>query len=263
LRGGYGACAGGRRRRRGLRRFADASGLEPCLLSFVPMSRQPPSVGPVVPPKPKECTMPRLARLTLSPLFLLFALACSSGGAGAPGYGARCTGDADCGGQTPSCAGGFCVECANNAACPSGDPICNGDGFCAECRNNADCGGGDPFCDTDRQRCVECRINADCGAAEPQCDRGSCRPMCASDADCDVDELCHPAQHICVRCVSNSDCPADKPICDQDRGRCRECTQNAHCGAAEPFCIDSECRECIQNTDCPTGQLCNRDLRCE
>ena len=87
--------------------------------------------------------------------------------------------------------------------------------------------------------------------------------MCASDADCDVDELCHPAQHICVRCVSNSDCPADKPICDQDRGRCRECTQNAHCGAAEPFCIDSECRECIQNTDCPTGQLCNRDLRCE
>lgn len=208
--------------------------------------------------------MMRCARLsTLSGLFLVFSLACSSGGgAGAPGHGARCSDDRDCGGETPMCSGGFCVECASDVTCPVGDPVCSGDGFCAECSRDVDCGAGDPFCDGGRQKCVECRNNSDCGIAEPRCDRGSCRPMCELDTDCDADELCHPTRAICVRCVGDVDCPSDKPLCDTDRGRCEECTRASHCGVAQPFCIDGDCEECIQNLDCAVGELCDDDLEC-
>ncbi|MFT5356974.1 MAG: hypothetical protein ACI9KE_004201 [Polyangiales bacterium] len=177
------------------------------------------------------------------------------------GHGARCTAVSECGGETPLCSGGFCVECVSPTDCPGSD-ICTGRGFCGECTQNSECSGGeDPFCDATRGRCVECTSAGDCSADEPICDPdGECRMACDASS-CDQDELCHPTISTCVECSSAVDCGGDKPLCDTNTFECEECLSNSDCGAADPYCVDGECSECIQNSDC-AGGLCDDDLEC-
>ena len=179
------------------------------------------------------------------------------------GYGARCTDAADCGGETPLCSGGSCVECAAEADCDGRDPLCTNDGFCAECNGDGDCPAGAPFCD-DRGRCRECGNDGHCGAGQPVCIRGECEPSCTADSMCDQDQLCHPSLGACVECAEDNDCYGneDGALCDPDRLRCVDCLSGGDCGVARPFCIGGDCRECIQNTDCGAAQICNGDLEC-
>jgi hypothetical protein len=91
----------------------------------------------------------------------------------------RCTGDAQCSGDTPKCnvTSGRCVECLGAAECAGkpATPICDTSrGTCEECVTNAHCGdGGTPFC-RDR-KCVECRNDNDCPGPNGKCDKDTCQ----------------------------------------------------------------------------------------
>lgn len=188
--------------------------------------------------------------------------ACGSASPG--GHGAECDDVADCGGETPICAGGSCVECTGASDCGAGDPLCTNDGFCGECNSDRDCPAGAPFCD-DRGECVECESNSHCGVAQPVClPDGDCEPSCTDDTMCEADELCHPGLGACVECADDNDCVGngDGPLCDPVRLKCVDCLDARDCGVASPFCINGDCEECIQNTDCGAGQICDNDLEC-
>lgn len=176
------------------------------------------------------------------------------------GLGATCVAVEECGGRTPMCTAGFCVECQADQGCAA-DERCGAGGMCGECAIDADCAAGEPFC-RDDARCAECRAAEDCGAAAPSCDpRGECVAACSDAAPCN-DGVCHPVLAACVECVNAGDClDPDRPLCSAD-ARCEECLVDDDCGVASPFCVSGECRECLQNTDCGSGGACNQDLEC-
>lgn len=203
---------------------------------------------------------------TRSLLLVLAAAWCltACGKSSPAGYGGVCDDVADCGGETPICSEGACVECTGGAECGGGDPVCTSDGLCAECDGDADCPASAPFCDS-RGECVECETNAHCGVAQPVCmPNGRCEEACTSAATCENDELCHPDLGACAECADDNDCVGneDGPLCDPVRLRCVDCLEASHCGVASPFCIDGDCEECIQNTDCGVGHICDNDLEC-
>src|SRR5262245_3343359 len=121
---------------------------------------------------------------TLLSSLLPFAVACSGGSTigtgGGPGLGARCDSVADCGGVTPMCVGGACVECAAAGAC-GGEPCANG--LCNSCGGDGDCAGtGNPFC-IDGE-CRECRGTDDCAAGEVCHPRHECDTVCTDSTMC-------------------------------------------------------------------------------
>lgn len=212
------------------------------------------SINPV-----EENVMRHSTRLQVA----MLALALSAMGCGndvGDALGARCDEVAECGGITPFCAEGTCVQCTAASDC-DGDRVCE-DGLCSECSESADCPADEPICDRSglRGRCVECGDNDDCGVADPACVDGECEASCVGVDICEDDELCSSEIGGCVECEENADCPAEEPLCDGFE--CFECESDDDCGASAPYCINGDCRECIQNTDCPAGESCNGELEC-
>jgi hypothetical protein len=158
----------------------------------------------------------------------------------APGLGAGCDTDTDCGGLTPICADGACVSCRRESDCDDAR-LCSERGLCVACVADSDCG--------DAARCVGNRCVAECDAASP-CDE--------EDAP-----MCDALSGVCVDCVRDEDCEEDSPFCDPERLACTECRSNADCDAEHPRCVLGQCARCIQNTDCPSGEVCTDDLECE
>lgn len=141
-----------------------------------------------------------------------------------------CALDADCGSGNPVCVVGDCEECGDNADCPTGQSCFPEDHECApSCQDSGDCDGDAPICDPDTGACVGCQSDADCGGDEP---------------------FCSDLTKQCVECELNADCGVARPICDVEDGECRQCMLDGHCPAAEPFCDD---HECTAGTTCDPG----------
>lgn len=236
-----------------------------------------------------------LTRLRVALFFVPFALAAASCGgsgnsdigSGGPGGGGctvgghacqnacsatlgcvECASNADCGGGRPICVRGSCEECSATADCGTGQACYTRDFSChPACSSNADCNDpGQDLCDTKTGACVGCLTNTDCGGGRPICDgtTGQC-VSCLSNKDCGVAEpVCNPREGACVQCLVDRDCGAGAR-CNNDHHCHPYCASNADCDSAHPFCDThtGDCRECLANTDCPTAQpFCTNDGHC-
>lgn len=97
---------------------------------------------------------------------------------------AGCSDDTDCGGTTPFCSGGACVDCSipldPDGACESlgaGTDFCVG-GVCVQCTtdNASACEGETPLCDEGTLQCVGCSYHAQCDTGACNLDTGACMP---------------------------------------------------------------------------------------
>lgn len=141
------------------------------------------------------------------------------------------------------CADGLgCVDCQNDASCPTDQPFCVL-GECSDCRGTTDCPAGQA-CRPSEHECEDlCVDGADCDGDEPFCDSASQACIgCRNDGDCAGERpVCDPVQKQCSECVSDAGCPPEQPVCDVEDGHCRECLVDAHCGAGELCGSDHDC----------------------
>lgn len=143
------------------------------------------------------------------------------------------------------------------------------------------CDGGQ-FCDP-QLGCVECLLNTDCGGGNPICFLGSCEE-CGTNADCAMNEYCHPNSHICepacmdsndcgmgnanicdiptgtcVECLTTDDCAnQNAPLCNTTLGLCVNCITSNDCAGGDPVCDvpNGDCVECLFNSQCMPNQSC-------
>ena len=156
-----------------------------------------------------------------------------------------CTADADCAGKGSlgACAGGTCVECIDDAHCPSAySPYCDAQRkACVECTTDAHCSGS--WCDAETGWCVQCTTDADCSSSSvgPWCRDGRCE--CETDADCSKSPDGSKCTYWYCGCDGDADCT------DPSTSKCRA---SGRCGCE----VDANC-----NKD-PNGSKCNLDGSC-
>ena len=213
--------------------------------------------------------------------------------------GMACSTDADCAPyemcdvQTRQCVA-MC-ECASDADCPQAhwcvdcqcvpegcDTDADGDGYLSTACGGQDCHDGDAS--------VHPGAPEDCNAQDDDCDGlvdEGCSQVCASDADCQLDEICMnglcvlpcrdngecPAGQACVDGVCQAGCNPASEICDgqdndcdgqvdedfdlsSDPANCGACAQACAAGEA---CVNGACHgdlPCSTDADCPADQAC-------
>jgi hypothetical protein len=186
----------------------------------------------------------------------------------------ECASDADC----PQAH--WCVDCQ---CAPEGcDTDADGDGYLSTACGGQDCHDGDAS--------VHPGAPEDCNAQDDDCDGlvdEGCSQVCASDADCQLDEICMnglcvlpcrdngecPVGQACVDGVCQAGCNSVAEICDgQDNDCDGQVDENsdlisdpANCGAcgmacaAGEACVNGACHgdlPCSMDDDCPAGQAC-------
>jgi hypothetical protein len=95
-----------------------------------------------------------------------------------------CIDDADCGGATPFCSAGECLDCSGlpdpDGACEAlgaGTPFCES-ATCVQCTPDdaSLCEGDTPLCDEGSLQCVACTYHAQCETGACDLDTGACMP---------------------------------------------------------------------------------------
>jgi Cys-rich repeat protein len=192
----------------------------------------------------------------------------------------RCHSDAECASPLVcNTADATCVECRDNAMCPTG--LCLPDGTCAACGPNAACPQGQlcgangqcrdgcetpiagcpvgQFCLSGSSACVECTNDAQCGPGRV-CDANHmCRAGCSSaNPNCMSGTVCDADAGTCVGCLGNQDCSAP-PVCNPATHSCVSCLGDSDChGAGAPHCDTSTntCVACNLDPECGPGAVC-------
>ena len=117
------------------------------------------------------------------------------------------------------------------------------------CGDDEDClvpGEDNLVCHPTLARCVECASDEDCDG-DDVCDAAvlRCRDPCATDGDCTSGESarCEPTRGVCVECLADGDCHEGEIHCNTAAGRCVECRSDEDCPASDPTCevIQGEC----------------------
>lgn len=141
-----------------------------------------------------------------------------------------------CGGGTPHCKLGMCVECLADTDCGSG-LTCNNNTWTCDGSTNG-CTGATPYWSDVKQACVQCTESAHCGG----------------DACNETTNTCE--NDLCASCV------APYPACTQVNGEfyCVQCTEDVHCGA-NGVC-DVTTYSCQGGTVTPTDP-CSSDSDCD
>jgi len=185
-------------------------------------------------------------------------------------------------------------ECCQDADCPEGKPLCNGDGACViGCRENEDCMNWDGMCPD----CQWCDIDGNE-------DIGKCKPGCLTDDQCsDPTPICDLSDHTCVappcklpcqewqdgvcqpQCCQDDDCPATTPLCNTDGLCVAGCRTSPECDGYNTVCHqpwqtgDDNCEYCDtvdsdedigscqpgcddENDKCPAGYVCDGKHLC-
>jgi Cys-rich repeat protein len=161
---------------------------------------------------------------------------------------AGCQNSSNCGGATPICSAGSCVQCAVSADCPDWTPGCHNN-LCNSCSQNSDCPGTEQ-CTGGR---CGCSVNADCPLDVPNCVGqssgydGTC--ACTDSSQCGVGQICETrspyavvaaAGGACIApCVTSADCatsfPGASSVCNSTTGYCVPCLTDQDClAAADP-----------------------------
>ena len=190
----------------------------------------------------------------------------------------QCAANADCRNGLPICVLGQCAECATTADCNAGAVCEPATHTCAApCATNADCvggggpgGGNAPTCDTATKTCVGCTAATEatvCTGTRTRCDlnRMQCS-VCLSRSDCGVaTPACDTQNGNCVQCLIDSDCTGAN-ACGTDHLCHPICLSNANCtNPARPVCdtATGACGECVANTDCAANannlHVCNTE----
>ncbi len=179
-----------------------------------------------------------------------------------------------CGGDTPYCVGGACVECRADAECADSDvgPFCLGN-VCRACdpADNEGCVAESdaPFCDAETFTCRGCGDNDECvgnpnGATCLQA-TGLCRVCNPAGHDgCEDDELCcdrdgapgcfgtgHTPDAECESC--GQACAED--AADACADRACVCGAGAACEGDTPYCADGSCVECRDDAECADSDV--------
>jgi hypothetical protein len=137
------------------------------------------------------------------------------------------------------------------------------------------CGDGLPtFPPVEPDAGIECTDETPCAAGQV-CIQDRCHPMCGSDADCAMMEMCassgicvartmmrvdagvdagpidlcedvtcdpgvcHPEVGACVECLERASCPGSAPVCDISRGACRVFQPRV----CSPCNVDGDCTD--------------------
>jgi len=139
---------------------------------------------------------------------------------------------------------------------------------CVECTDDAHCPSGAPHCDAALHRCAPCDPTGGCGSGSV-CDDWShgCLRSCASDVDPDHDcrgssraLICDLDRSVCVVCRADADCSDERlPHCLPGGSRCAECGTDADCGGFVPHCdpLAFACVECRDSRDCAAPAWCD------
>ena len=108
--------------------------------------------------------------------------------------GTKCNGNGDCGGDTPVCLDGMCVECKVNGDCDEGYK-CGSDNAChLSCLSSLACQG--QVCNLAKQYCVACVLDLDCQAqGKAHCNSNGLCVDCVTDDHCAPGQFC--SQGIC------------------------------------------------------------------
>ncbi|MCB9731331.1 MAG: hypothetical protein H6745_01715 [Deltaproteobacteria bacterium] len=181
--------------------------------------------------------------------------------------GASC--DPACGGTTPICDAGTCVQCKLDTDCSAGQTCgaggtCQGqqncqaptpifwNGQCVQCTSNEHCGSG-LFCNPQTNTCGS-DVCSSCVDPYPACTQiGSdfyC-VQCASDADCGLGGTCNQQTFACEggtvtpteSCTSDADCDSGAQTgyvlhCDVASGYCYD--ESGGCDGVTAFCPGSD-----------------------
>ena len=137
---------------------------------------------------------------------------------------------------------------------------------CVECNEDAQCPSQAPYCDQALHRCAACSAAGGCGSGNV-CDGWShtCLRGCGSDVDPDHD--CHGSnltcdleRGVCTVCGSDADCGDVRAHrCLPGGARCAECIGDADCGVTAPKCdpLAFACVECRDSRDCAAPRWCD------
>lgn len=151
--------------------------------------------------------------------------------------GVPCTLHEDC--QSGLCPIGVCMDCVQDADCPSGE-------FCSDFDG---CKAPGPYGD-------QCTAGSHCESG--RCGAGFC-------VDCSADNQCPSSEHcnLVGQCITDLDygavCTADAE-CKSGRcgaGICVECEADNQCGASRHCDVAGKCKNDLSN-----GSLCTSDLEC-
>jgi hypothetical protein len=140
-----------------------------------------------------------------------------------------------CGGGTPFCKLGMCVECLADADCGA-NSTCNTNTWTCDGENG--CGGDKPYLKEQTGECVQCLNNEHCGG-----------------------DACNPQTNMCEGDLCST-CTDPYPACTQVNGEyyCVQCTDDTFCGAGGT--CNLETYSCQGGTVTPTDP-CTSDADCD
>ncbi len=138
---------------------------------------------------------------------------CEKGVCQPGGGGSACTGDAQCGGDTPHCVAGRCAKaCTGEAQCGSGK-FCD-QGACVNdtrpkpnCTTDTQCGGSSAT----PKKCLDGFCKYTCTTAQGD---GYCKTIDNRIGACAKDLVCRSAAEANAQCVRPTDCGAGKACID-------------------------------------------------
>ena len=154
--------------------------------------------------------------------------------ANCPDPGEQCT--PACGGSTPHCKLGICVECLSDNDCAGQNETCDSNTW--TCVGAGGCGGNTPYLNEQTGECVQCLSNDHCGG-----------------------DTCNPQTNMCEGDLCAT-CAAPYPACTQVNGEyyCVQCTDDSYCGAGGT--CNLETYSCEGGTVTPTDP-CTSDADCD
>ncbi len=168
----------------------------------------------------------------------------------------QCCSNADCQAfpSTPTCINYVCQKCTGDIQCASGQKCCGGACIAAECCPGQVCSNGQACLSN---KCSACTKDTDCGRTGYRCCNGSCvQGTCCSNADCGSGgQLCVAGK--CSACSYDIQCGRGKRCCGGACIALTACCSNSDCSNGQVCSLDSRtCVACAQDSQCASGQKC-------